>query len=102
MEAVPAEMMLSQRVAPVVVIAGDDGRQMGGFEEDTMIEQVRGLPAPLPLAQAEVPVDQVQRPLRRLDDGELGAARFAQTVADRHLMMLVKRPARQDEVAVAA
>src|SRR6516162_2480880 len=37
-EAVPREMMPAQGVAPVVVIAGDDRGQVGGFEEDAMAE----------------------------------------------------------------
>lgn len=39
-EAVMVEVMLSQRVPPVVEIAGDHSRQMGEFQERAVIEQV--------------------------------------------------------------
>src|SRR5262245_60926346 len=71
-EAVPAE-----GIAPVVVIAGDQGGQMGRGEEERMVEQVAGLPAALSFAQAQMEVDQVQGALGSRDDDELGAARFA-------------------------
>src|SRR5262249_20816037 len=87
----------AQGRAPVVVVAGDQGGQVGGLPEQRMAQQVGGLPAPLPLAQAEVPVDQVQGTFRGGHDGQLGAAGLAPAEAQRDVMVPVDRPARQDE-----
>src|SRR5262249_28625781 len=59
------------------------------------------LPAPLLLGQAEVPVDQVQWAVGRVDNDELGAARLAAAQPQRHLELALEGPARQDQVAVA-
>lgn len=49
-----------------------------------------------------MPVNQMQRALRRLDDDELSTSRFTAAMTDRHLTFIAERPARQNQVAVAA
>ena len=77
-------------------------RQCGRFEKQRMRQQMVHLPMPLPFGQAQVPMDQVQPPFGRVDHDHLGAARTLASQAERNLMFAGQRPARQDQVAVAA
>src|SRR4051794_12921381 len=67
-----------------------------------MSEQAPRLPAALLLGQPEVPVDEVQMALGGVDDDKLGAAVLALVEAERKLVLLDQRPARQDQVAIAS
>lgn len=60
------------------------------------------LPTAFLFAQTEMPIDQMQRPVRRVNDDELRAARFTATVAERKQALIAKRPTRQNEIAVSA
>ena len=95
MKAVPREDEAVQRIAPVVVVADDDGWQVSRGAKDLVMQQVVDLPAPLPLAQAEVPVDHVQRPLRRVDDHQLRPARLLPLQPQGDVVPGPERPARQ-------
>ena len=91
----------AQRVAPVVVVAGDQRRQVRRRLEFRLLQQQGRLPAALALRQAEMHVNQVQRPLRRLHHRQLRrAARAAGSAATRPAV--ADRPARQHQVAVTA
>src|SRR5690348_12967696 len=52
LEAVVLEMVPAECVAPVVEIARYDGRQMSKFEEGTVVQQVKRLPAAFFFAQS--------------------------------------------------
>ena len=96
------ERAAGQRVEPVVEVADDQGRQMRRLAKLRMLEQVPHLPVPFAFGQAEMPVHQVERSLRRLDHGELCTARLASPATQRDLVRRAERPAREDEVAVAS
>jgi hypothetical protein len=101
-ETVVRHRTLGQRVEPVVEVADDQGWQVGRLAKQGVVEQVPGLPVPLPLRQAQVPVDEMDEALRCFDDHDLGATGFFPVVAERNLMADPKRPARQHEIAVTA
>ena len=94
-EQVPGERPGRQRVPPVVEVADDQGRQVGRLAEQVVLQEVSDLPVAFALGQAEVPVDQVQGPLRRLHDHALGAARLLVPQPQRELVLAAVRPARQ-------
>ena len=49
-----------------------------------------------------MPIDEVQRSVRCLNDDKLGAAWFVAAMTDRYLTFTAERPAREDQIAVAA
>ena len=94
----PAASVLRQSLR----VAGHEHRQLAGLAKQRMREQVVHLPVPLLLGQAQVPVHELQRTLGRVDHGQLRAARLLAPQPQRDLMARVKRPPRQNQVAVAA
>ena len=91
----------SQGVAPVVKIADDQGRKMGGFPEPMMTQKAIDLPATLALRQPEMPVHEMKRPLRRLHDGELSPPGFLAAQPQGDLMLVAERPARE-KIAISS
>ena len=89
---VVGERAMRQGVPPVVKIPGYQCREGVGFSKERMLQEMSDLPVPLLLGQAKVPVDDVERPLGRLDDGELGAPWLAFPQSERNLMHPGERP----------
>ena len=70
-KAMRGERASSECVEPVVEVADDQSRQVSRLVKEGVLEQVLYLPVPLALGEAQVPVHQMERPLGRLDHGEL-------------------------------
>ena len=60
-----------QAIAPIVEIADDERGQLLGGAKHGVGHHVGDLPAPLVLAEPQMPVHQVQQPLGRVDHHKL-------------------------------
>ena len=62
-EAPGGERVVGQGVSPIVEVTHDQRRMRIGRPKEHVAQQPRHLPPPLPLGEAQVRIDQVQRPL---------------------------------------
>src|SRR4051812_40800091 len=58
------------------------------------------LPVPFTLGEPKMPVDQLERPFRRLDHRDLRPPRLAPVHPERDLVSARQRPSGEDEVAI--
>ena len=99
-ESLRAQDLRAEGVPPVVEVSHDQGRVVARLTEQSMLQEMLGLPSTLLLGQPEMPVDQVQRPFGRGHDEHLGAPRLPPLEPQRHLVVGLKRPPREHQIAV--
>src|SRR5262245_44260701 len=102
LKAVLCELPIAERIPPVVKVAKDERRQVCRLTKKVMCQEVAHLPVTFAFGESEMPVDQMQVSFGRSHDDHLGAARLFEFSPDGDLMVRLKLPAGENQVAVAA
>lgn len=102
MKALSRKRAFPKPIAPIVAVADDQRREVCRFAEEVMLEDVVDLPMPEDFGQAQMKVDKLHGPFRRVDHHDLRAAHLVVLILEGYLMVTFERPTGQDEVSIAA
>ena len=91
-----------ERIPPVVEVSDDERWQSSRFPEQVVLDDMPRLPVPLLLGQSEMQVCQMQRANGRFNHDQLSTAWLALMPRHGNLVMASKRPARHQQVSIAA